>query len=185
MAFLTSQSWPILESWHTGWGGKGFWYCFDDELNQAQVVQTLDSAIHRINHYPAAKYYRTNCAIQWIVFCPVDSVIHLLNSWSQKFSSVCGVGYSWMWGSDTAKFAQKNPAKSAVFYWLFLGEVFARNFRWNWPIFLRISPWKSFKIWLFSAKIPRNRPIFPRICPWKSHEILFSFFLRNIRSPAY
>ena len=24
---------------------------------QAQVVQTLDSAIHRINHYPADKYY--------------------------------------------------------------------------------------------------------------------------------
>ena len=24
----------------------------------AQVVQTLDSAIHRINHYPADKYYR-------------------------------------------------------------------------------------------------------------------------------
>ena len=94
MAFYTSQSWPILESWHTGWGGQGFWYCFDDELNQAQVVQTLDSAIHRINHYPAAKYCRTNCAIQWIVFCPVDSVIHLLNSWGQKFSSVFGVGYS-------------------------------------------------------------------------------------------
>ena len=24
---------------------------------QASVVQTLDSAIHRINHYPADKYY--------------------------------------------------------------------------------------------------------------------------------
>ena len=24
---------------------------------QAPVVQTLDSAIHRINHYPADKYY--------------------------------------------------------------------------------------------------------------------------------
>ena len=24
---------------------------------QAQVVQKLDSAIHRINHYPADKYY--------------------------------------------------------------------------------------------------------------------------------
>ena len=123
--------------------------------------------------------------IQCIVICPADSVIHLLNSWGQKFSSVCGVGYSWMWVSDTAKFAKKNPGKSAVFYWLFLGEVFARNFQWNWPIFLRISPWKSFEIWLFSAKIPRNRPIFQRICPWKSHEILFSFFLRNIGSPAY
>ena len=67
MAFLTSQSWPILESWHTGWGGQGFWYCFDDKLNQARVVQMLDSAIHRINHYPADKYYRNNCVIKWIV----------------------------------------------------------------------------------------------------------------------
>ena len=112
--------------------------------------------------------------------------------------------------SILAKFAKKNPAKSAVFYWLFLGEVCPRNFPWNRPIFLRICPWKSFEIWLFSAKIPRkrtifrriltflpwnwpifpriltffprNRPIFPRICPWKSREILL-FFPRNIRSP--
>ena len=60
---------------------------------------------------------------------------------------------------------------------------------WNRPIFLRICLWKSFKIWHFSAKIPRNRPIFlriltffprnrpifPRICPRKSREILFFF----------
>ena len=26
-------------------------------LNQARVVQTMDSALHRINHYPADKYY--------------------------------------------------------------------------------------------------------------------------------
>ena len=26
-------------------------------LNQARVVQTVDSALHRINHYPADKYY--------------------------------------------------------------------------------------------------------------------------------
>ena len=26
--------------------------------HQAPVVQTLDNAIHRINHYPADKYYR-------------------------------------------------------------------------------------------------------------------------------
>ena len=73
-----------------------------------------------------------------------------------------------------AKFAKKNPAKSAVFYWLFLGEVSPRNFPWNRLIFLRICPWKSFEIWLFSAKIPRNLPIFLWIftfLPWKSREI--------------
>ena len=30
-------------------------YCINNI--QAPVVQTLDSAIHRINHYPAVKYY--------------------------------------------------------------------------------------------------------------------------------
>ena len=65
--------------------------------------------------------------------------------------------------SILAKFAKKNPAKSAVFYWLFLGEVSPQNCLWNRPIFLSICPWKSFEIWLFSAKIPQNRPIFEQI----------------------
>ena len=101
---------------------------------------------------------------------------------------------------------------SPFFYWLFLGEVSPWNFPWNRPIFLWICPWKSFEIWLFSAKMPqnqpiflriltflpwnlpifspiltfspRNRPIFPRIWPWKSREILLFFFPRNIRSPV-
>ena len=64
---------------------------------------------------------------------------------------------------DFSEICQKNSAKSAVFYWLFLGEVSPRNILWNWTIFLRTCPWKSFKIWLFSAKIPLNRPIFLRI----------------------
>ena len=99
--------------------------------------------------------------------------------------------------SILAKFAKNNPAKSAVFYWLFLGEVSPWNFPWNRPIFLRICSQNSFEIWLFSAKImqnrpiflriltflPRNRLIFPWICPWKSREIVL-FFPRNIRSPA-
>ena len=53
---------------------------------------------------------------------------------------------------DFSEICQKNPAKSAVFYWLFLGEVSPRNFPWNRPIFLRICPWKSFEIWLFLLK---------------------------------
>ena len=97
---------------------------------------------------------------------------------------------------DFSEICQKNPAKSAVFYWLFLGEVSPRNFPWNRPIFLRICPWKSFENWLFSTKIPRNRPIVPRILtffPRKSREIgrffrefapenpaKFCFFFREI-----
>ena len=97
--------------------------------------------------------------------------------------------------SILVKFAQKNPAKSAVVYWLFLGEVSPRNFLWNQPIFLRICPWKSFEIWLFFAnlaksadfsanfdfslaKIPQNWPIFARILtffPRKSCEIGWFF----------
>ena len=104
--------------------------------------------------------------------------------------------------SILAKFAKKNPATSAdvaVFYWLFFGEVSPWNFPWNRPIFLWICPWKSFEIWLFSAKTPRNQPIFLRILtfllrnrpifpqiltffPRKSREILL-FFPQNIRSP--
>ena len=46
----------------------------------APVVQTLDSAIHRINHYPADKYYGNQYAIRWIVIYPVDSAIRRLNN---------------------------------------------------------------------------------------------------------
>ena len=83
---------------------------------------------------------------------------------------------------DFSEICQKHPAKSAVFYWLFLGEVSPKNFPWNRPIFLRICPRKSFKIWLFSVKIPRNRPIFLRILtflPRKSREI--GRFFREFR----
>ena len=92
--------------------------------------------------------------------------------------------------SILAKFAKKIPAKSAVFYWLFLGEVSTRNFPWNQPIFLRICPWKSFENWLFSAKIPRNGLIFLRILtslPRKSPEIgqlCCKFWLFSRKNPA-
>ena len=91
--------------------------------------------------------------------------------------------------SILVKFAKKNPAKSAVVYWLFLGEVSPQNFPWNRPIFLRICPWKSFEIWLFFAnlaksadfsvnfdfslaKIPQNWPIFSRILTFFPAKIL-------------
>ena len=76
--------------------------------------------------------------------------------------------------SILAKFPQKNPARSADFYWLFLGEVSPRNFLWHWPVFLTICPKNPSKFDFFSAKILRNRPIFLRILtflPRKSRKI--------------
>ena len=88
---------------------------------------------------------------------------------------------------DFSEICQKNPAKSAVFYWLFLGEVSPQNLLWNRPIFLRICPWKSFEFWLFSAKIQRNRLIFPWILTFflqKSHEIGWFFRKFAPENPA-
>ena len=115
--------------------------------------------------------------------------------------------------SILAKFSPKNQAKSAVFYWLFLGEVSPRNFPWHQPIFLTICPWKSRKIgrffcefWLFSrenpaksadfsanfdfspAKIPQNRPISPRILtffPAKLADFSANFPLKIPRNFAF
>ena len=60
---------------------------------QAPVVQTLDSTIHRINHYPGYKWCisvrETNCAaIHWIVIYPLDSVIQFLKNWGLDISVV-------------------------------------------------------------------------------------------------
>ena len=44
-------------------------------FHQAPVVQKLDSAILRINHYPEISIKETNCFIHWIEIYPVD--IHL------------------------------------------------------------------------------------------------------------
>ena len=78
---------------------------------------------------------------------------------------------------DFNEICQKNPAKSAVFYWLFLGEVFPKNSPWNRPIFLRICPENPSKFdffplksreigrffckfWLFSREIGRFLSVF-------------------------
>ena len=45
---------------------------------QVLVVQKMDSAIHRIIHYPLD--WETDCAIQWMEIYPVDNIIHLLNN---------------------------------------------------------------------------------------------------------
>ena len=41
----------------------------------ALVIQLLDRVIHQIN------IRETNGSIHWIVICPMDSAIHLLNNW--------------------------------------------------------------------------------------------------------
>ena len=53
-----------------------------------RLLKTLDSAIHRINHYPAGRVYfrKTDQVIHWIEIYPVDSVIHLSNNWGQVSS---------------------------------------------------------------------------------------------------
>ena len=46
---------------------------------QGPVVQRVDNAIHRINHYPAEKNdNKTKYTIHWIVIYPVDRVIRSL-----------------------------------------------------------------------------------------------------------
>ena len=47
---------------------------------QVPVVERLDNAIQRVNHYPAAVFNKTNQAIHCIVIHPVDSVIYLSNN---------------------------------------------------------------------------------------------------------
>ena len=54
--------------------------CF---ISQALVVQTSDSAIHRINHYPADSVLISGILIRWIVIYPVDSAIQRLNNQGQ------------------------------------------------------------------------------------------------------
>ena len=46
--------------------------------NQAPVVQTVDNAIHRINHYPL------DIAIGFAITYSVDRAIHRLNNWGQN-----------------------------------------------------------------------------------------------------
>ena len=49
-------------------------------MGQAPVVQRLDNAIQRINHYPVER-------VGWIAIYPVDSVIQPLNNWGQVVES--------------------------------------------------------------------------------------------------
>ena len=57
---LDNDSITWATSMHNYFCEGGNWGTKPEVINfrfQAPVVQTLDSAIHRINHYPADKYY--------------------------------------------------------------------------------------------------------------------------------
>ena len=91
---------------------------------------------------------------------------------------------------DFNEICQKNPAKSAVFYWLFLGEVFPQNFPWNRPIFLRICPENPSKFDFFPLK---SREIgrffcefwlFSRENPAKSADLWANFDFFSRENPA-
>ena len=60
------------------------WYCTfsfpEPTILQALVVQRLDNAIHRINHYPVDSVVCFVNAYRWIVIYPMDSVIQPLNN---------------------------------------------------------------------------------------------------------
>ena len=55
--------------------------------NQAPVVQTLDSAIHRINHYPADSVidFRNTYPLDGDLF-KVDTATQRLKNWAWTFS---------------------------------------------------------------------------------------------------
>ena len=58
-------------------------------IDQAPVVQKLDNAIHRINHYPAPiAWFVLLTVIRWIAIYPVDSVIQPLNNRDQNGKQV-------------------------------------------------------------------------------------------------
>ena len=87
--------------------GDGSATSFQKVDNLAPVVQTMDSAIRRINHYPLdnsigfASLYPLG-----ILIYPVDSAIHLLNNWGQLVDS------------ETGRNAHPPPPPPPVFTWL-------------------------------------------------------------------
>ena len=79
--------------------------------NLAPVVQKVDNATHRINHYPLdnAIGFSNHMLIRWIVIYPVDSAIQLLNNWGLA-----------IWASQRMLF---DPTKTfCLFYIDFIAE---------------------------------------------------------------
>ena len=53
-------------------------FVFRDNL--VPVVQRVDNAIRRINHYPVGSVAFLPTLIHWIAIYPEDSVVHALNN---------------------------------------------------------------------------------------------------------
>ena len=85
--------------------------------------------------------------------------------------------------SILAKFPPQNPAKSAVFYWLFHGEVSPLKFPVKSADFSKNLPLKILRNLTFFRNNPAKSADFSVNLPLKIREILL-FFPWNIRSPV-
>ena len=61
--------------------------------NLAPVVQTLDTAIHRIITIQRISIWETNFVTHWIEIYPSDSDIYLLNNWGLVIRTVGFFGH--------------------------------------------------------------------------------------------
>ena len=123
------------------------------QCNKQTTSQLLPGKDYVVNNWALDVYnqllFQQQCAWQmspWQSFWAHFSSALLLKEQMiisvKKVKNACQI-----W--SLAKFAHI-PTKSAVFYWLFFGEVCPWKFLQNRPVFAWICLWKSCKIWLFS-----------------------------------
>ena len=75
----------VLSGLPLGFYVVGYMQILSKRLNsQASVFQRLDSAVHRINHYPVDSVLISPLHSCWIVIYPVDSAIQCLNNRDQE-----------------------------------------------------------------------------------------------------
>ena len=92
---------------------------------------------------------------------------------------------------DFSEICPKKSSEIGYFLLIVSWQSFPRNFPWNWLIFLRICPWKSFEIWLFplkSREIKRSSGefwLFSRENPAKSADFSANLPLKIPRNFAF
>ena len=90
------------------------------------IVQALDSAINRSNHYQWISIRKTNCTIHWIEIYPVNSAIQPLNNRGQD-TILPDIGYlvtlcpRFIWG-QTVKSSKTLLHLRPLLHWGLLGE---------------------------------------------------------------